>query len=339
MSGPTLLVDTSFLGDVLCAEPMVRAAAAKFDGPVDFLTSPGGAQMLAGHPDLREVLIYEKRGADKGLGGLLRLAKRLRGAGYARVICSHRSWRTAFLLRLARIPERVGYDNASGAWLYTEQVRYPKELHEIERNLALLGGGVWDRPRLYPSEQEQQRAKQLTPDAGFVGVAPGSIWATKRWPKEHFAAVIRELLDHGERVALLGGPDDRDLANEITSLSGGGPGLVDLVGETNLRESYAVLERAACLLTNDSAPMHMGVAAGIPVVAMFCSTMPSFGFGPQGEHDVVLEVEAGSLDCRPCGIHGHPSCPKEHFRCGQDVTPERALTAIRERLRMTVSGD
>lgn len=337
MSEATLLVDTSFLGDVLCAEPMVRAAAARFGGPVDFLTSPGGAQMLAGHPDLREVLVYEKRGADKGLAGLLRLAKRLRRSGYARVICSHRSWRTAFLLRLARIPVRVGYDNASGAWLYTEQVRYPKELHEVERNLALLGGGPWDRPRLFPSEAEKKRAGELAPERGFVAVAPGSIWATKRWPREHFAVTIQQLLDSGERVVLLGGPDDHALAEEITSLSGGGPGFLDLVGQTNLRESYAVLERAACLVTNDSAPMHMGVAAGIPVVAVFCSTMPSFGFGPKGERDVVLEVEKGSLACRPCGIHGHPKCPEAHFRCGKDVLPERALAAVRERLALDLS--
>lgn len=316
---------------------MVRAAADQFDGPVDFLTSPGGAQMLAGHPALREVLVYEKRGADKGLGGLLRLAKKLRSHGYARVICSHRSWRTAFLLKLARIPERVGYDNASGAWLYSKQVPYPKELHEIERNLALLGGGAWDRPRLYPSEAEKARAVELTPEAGFIAVAPGSIWATKRWPKEHFAQTILQLLDAGERVVLLGGPDDRALADEITSLSGGGPGLADLVGQTNLRESYAVLERAACLITNDSAPMHMGVAAGIPVVAVFCSTMPAFGFGPNGPRDVVLEV--GELDCRPCGIHGHPECPEKHFRCGQEVAPERVLAAVRERLAVDVSGD
>ena len=337
MSAATLLVDTSFLGDVLCAEPLVRAAVAKFDGPVDFLTSTGGAQMLSGHPDLREVMVYDKRGADKGLGGIIRLAKMLRQRQYARVICSHRSWRTAFLLRLARIPERVGYDNASGAKLYTKLVPYPKELHEIERNLALIGGGAWQRPRLFPSAEERERAMQLAPQSGFVAVAPGSIWATKRWPAEHFAAAMKQLLDGGERIVLLGGPDDTDLAENIIQISGGGPGLTDLTGQTNLRESYAVLERAACLMTNDSAPMHMGVAAGIPVVAIFCSTVPDFGFGPRGPHDVILQIS--DLDCRPCGIHGHPTCPEQHFRCGNDVAPEKVVAAVRERLAIDVSGD
>jgi heptosyltransferase-2 len=330
VSRATLLVDTSFLGDVLCAEPLVRAAAARFEGPVDFLTSPGGAQMLAGHPDLREVLVFEKRGKDKGLGGLLRLARALRGSAYSRVICSHRSWRTAFLLRLAGIPIRVGYANASGARLYTERVPYPKDLHEVERNLALVGGGAWERPRLYPSAEERDRAVELAPQSGFIAVAPGSIWATKRWPKEHFGKLLLNLLEGGHRVVLLGGPDDRELGEEITQLSGGGPGLLSLVGLTNLRESYAVLERAACLVTNDSAPMHMGVAAGIPVIALYCSTVTDFGFGPRGDQDVVLEVKG--LDCKPCGIHGHPSCPKQHFRCGVDLEPEVVTKAVRDRL-------
>lgn len=335
MSAATLLVDTSFLGDVLCAEPLVRAAVAKFDGPVDFLTSTGGAQMLAGHPDLREVMVYDKRGADKGVGGLFRLAKALRQRQYARVICSHRSWRTAFLLRLARIPERVGYANASGAKLYTKRVPYPKGLHEIQRNLALIGGGDWERPRLFPSQEEHLRARQLAPESGFVAVAPGSIWATKRWPAEHFAEAIRQLMKGGQGVVLLGGPDDTALAENIIQLSGGGPDLINLTGQTNLRESYAVLERAAVLITNDSAPMHMGVAAGIPVVAIFCSTVPEFGFGPRGPRDVILQVE--NLECRPCGIHGHPTCPQQHFRCGKDVAPESVVAAVRKRLSIDVS--
>ena len=112
---PTLIADTSFLGDVLCAEPLARRVAERHPGPVDFLTSPGGAQMLAGHPQLREVLVFDKRGEHKGLGGLLRFARELRVRGYGRVYCTHRSWRTAFLLWRARIPDRVGFDNASAA--------------------------------------------------------------------------------------------------------------------------------------------------------------------------------------------------------------------------------
>jgi heptosyltransferase-2 len=356
VSEATLLVDTSFLGDVLCAEPLVRATKEQFPGPVDFLTSGGGAGMLAGHPALREIMVYDKRGAQKGLGGMLRMAKLLRGKGYARVFCSHRSWRTAMMLRLSRIPERVCFDNASGAILYTRQIPYPKELHEIQRNLALIGGGDWQRPRIFPTDSERTRAEQLTPQPGFVAVAPGSIWATKRWPEEHYATLVQQLVANGQRVVILGGPDDCALSARILELSARTFGLdpatfgldpqshglnpstfsesaspiLDLCGKTNLRESYAVLERAACLVTNDSSPMHMGVAADIPVVAVFCSTIPAFGFSPRGPRDIVLEVD--DLPCRPCGIHGHPTCPEKHFDCGKKTTPQMVMTAVAERL-------
>ncbi len=331
----TLIVDTSFLGDVLCAEPLVRAAARVLPGePVDFLAAPGAAALLQGHPQLRAVLTFDKRGADRGLGGLLRAARRLRAAGYARAWCTHRSWRTALLLRLAGIPERAGYANASGSWLYTRRVPYRAEAHEIERNLDFAGGGAWERPRIFPNAADRAAAAELAPAAPFVAVAPGSLWATKRWPEERFTELARALAADGVRLALLGGPEDRALCARIAAAAGGAR-VADLAGRTNLRASFAVLERAACLVTNDSAPMHLGVAAGVPVVALYCSTVPRFGFGPRGARDVALGVDG--LDCRPCGIHGHRACPLGHFRCGQDLPAARVLAEVRSRIPLSIA--
>lgn len=246
MSEATLLVDTSFLGDVLCAEPLVRATKEQFPGPLDFLTSSGGAGMLAGHPNLRNVMVYDKRGAQRGLGGMLRMAKTLRANRYARVFCSHRSWRTALMLRLSGISERVCFDNASGAMLYTRSVPYPKQLHEVERNLALIGGGAWQRPRIFPTTAERARAAELVPDsvaqAGFVAIAPGSIWATKRWPEEHYAALVQMLIAAGKRVVILGGPDDCALSARIWLRSG------EQHGCTHCRQAEAAQRYRRCLL-------------------------------------------------------------------------------------------
>jgi len=334
LTQPTLLVDTSFLGDVLCAEPLVRAVAAQHAGPVDFLAAPGGAALLANHPDLRQVLVYDKRGADRGLGGLRRMAAALRARGYGRAICSHRSWRTAVLLRLARIPERVGFDNASAAWLYSRREPYRKDRHEIERNLALAGGGAWERPRVHPGPQERARAASLAPEPPFVALAPGSIWPTKRWPAQRWAELTAALAESGVAVVLIGGPEDRELAAEIRRLAGEPERVVDLCGATSLRESYAVLELAAALVSNDSAPMHLGVAAGIPVLAVYCSTVPEFGFAPRGKADRVFQVDG--LACRPCGVHGRQTCPEKHFRCGLDTAAEAVLGALRPLLATPV---
>lgn len=329
----TLIVDTSFLGDVLCAEPLARAAARLHPSePVDFLTSSGAAPLLHGHPALRAVLVFDKRRADRGIFGLLRAARRLRAAGYARAWSTHRSWRTALLLRLARVPERVGFEGASGGFLYTRRVPYRADLHEIERNLQFAGGGPWEPPRMFPGEAERLRAAELAPAGPFVALAPGSIWATKRWPEEHFAAVARRLGADGVPVVLLGGPEDRELCARVARAADCAP-VTDLSGRTSLGESFALLGRAACVVSNDSAPMHLGVAAGTPVVALYCSTLPGFGFAPRGPRDAVLEVDG--LDCRPCGIHGHPACPRGHFRCARDLSPERVLAEVRRRLSAT----
>ena len=320
---------------------MVRAAAAKWPGePIDFLTSTGGAMMLEGHPQLRHILVFDKRGSDKGLTGLLRLGKKLRLNAYQRTICSHRSWRTAALLAVARIPERTGFHNASAAWLYPTKVQYRKDLHEVERNLQLLGGGDWTAPRMYPGDAEKQRAAELVPDGKWVAMAPGSIWATKRWPMEKWAKLLAKLSAAGESCLLMGGPDDQRLCAEIQEVAMSKFGLdagaihgekfLDLSGKTSLRESAAVLERCAVMVSNDSAPMHLGVSAGIPVVAVFCSTIPAFGFAPRGENDVVIEV--GEMDCRPCGIHGHKVCPKGHFKCGEHIDADVVFEATVERL-------
>lgn len=328
MEEGTLLVDTSFLGDVLLAEPLVRRLAERHSGPLDLLTTPAAAPLLGNHPQLREVLCFDKRGKDRGFGGLRRLAKVLRARGYQRVYCSHRSWRTALLLRMAGIPERIAYANASASFLYTELIPYPKDLHEVERSLALGGGGVWERPQMFPSVAEQAKAADLLPQAGAIALAPGSVWATKRWPAEHFRTLAQALIADGHQVVLLGSPDDRALT---ASIGGDLEGVLDLAGACQLRESFAVLQRCAAIVTNDSLPLHLGTAAAIPVIAPFCSTVPAFGFGPRGPHDQVVEV--AGLDCRPCGIHGHQSCPEGHFRCGQDLAPERVLSAVRTALQ------
>lgn len=334
MAGGTLLVDTSFLGDVVCAEPLVRAAARRFGPPVDFLTAPAAAEILAGHPDLREVLVFDKRGAERGLRGLWRAARRLRGRRYERAISSHRSFRTALLLWLARVPERVGFHDAAAARLYTRRVRHRACAHEIERNLDLAGGGGWERPRMHLGALERARAAALAPPPPFVALAPGSIWATKRWPAESWAALLRALASDGVACVLIGSAADAALCREVVGQArldpSAGARVRDLCGQASLRESYAVLERAAALVTNDSAPMHLGVAAGIPVVALYCSTVPEFGFAPRGERDAVLQV--GGLPCRPCGVHGRRRCPAGHFRCGRDLAAGAVLAAVRGRL-------
>jgi heptosyltransferase-2 len=157
---------------------------------------------------------------------------------------------------------------------------------------------------------------------GFVALAPGSIWGSKRWP--YFADLAGRLAARAA-IVLVGGPDDVALAMEI---QGAVPALMNACGALTLRQSAALIEQAAVLVTNDSAPLHFAQAVGTPTVAIFGPTVPAFGFGPRGPRDRTVGVD--DLACRPCSPHGPAACPLGHHSCMQSLAVEAVLRAIEE---------
>src|SRR3954454_3587641 len=133
---PALVIQTAFLGDVVLTTPLLSVLAARH-GPVNVVTTPAAAGLLEGHPAVRSVLRYDKRGSDRGWGGLRRLGRELRGRSYSRVYLPHRSLRSAALALWSGAAERVGFADAPGAISCTSRVRRPTAGHEVERLLAL----------------------------------------------------------------------------------------------------------------------------------------------------------------------------------------------------------
>ena len=330
--GATLVVQTAFLGDVVLTIPLLNALAAQH-GPVAVITTAAAAPLLEAHPAVRAVIPFDKHGADRGFRGLFRLARDLRHDGYRRVYLPHRSWRTAALALAARIPERIGFADSPAAVTYTRRVPRQQSLHETRRLLALAPGEppvVFDFG-LTPMDRTRAQAWLQTHGvrAPFIAMAPGSAWGTKRWPG--YAELARQL---GCTVVVLGGPGERDLAAAIVATCS--DRCVSAAGDTTLRESAAILERAQLLVTNDSAPLHVAGAVETPVVAVFGPTVPAFGFGPQGSEDVI--VERRGLACRPCSPHGPETCPLGHHRCMNDIDVATVLRAV-ERVRAAVETD
>jgi heptosyltransferase-2 len=329
---PALVIQTAFLGDVLLTTPLL-AELAERHGPVDVVTTPAAAPLLETHPAVRRVIAYDKRGADRGLAGLRRLAGRLRAEGYAVAYLPHRSLRTAALALFARIPRRVGFADGWRMFYTTSRPR-PRAGHEIDRVLALADAAPRHQtlPTLQVSVADVARAKALlgmgSIRAPFAALAPGSIWGSKRWP--HYAALARRLIERMDLV-LVGGPEDAALADGVvagTRDAGGKHHAVSLCGRLSLRESAAVIQEAVVLVTNDSAPLHFAQAMGTPTVAIFGPTIPAFGFGPRGPRDVVVGVDG--LACRPCSPHGPERCPLGHHLCMQTLTVDDILHAIEE---------
>ena len=304
---PTLVIQTAFLGDVVLTIPLLQALAAEH-GPVDVVTTPGAAALIETHPSVRRVIRW-----DKGRGGAWALGRELRSEQYTRVYLPHRSVRSALIAKLTGAPERIGFGDAPllSRLLYSRTVKRRKEQHESVRLLSLLGGqqmrGTDDWRMTLTAEDSAKAAAWLQIHGmapGFIALAPGSIWGTKRWP---YYAELAKRLDRP--VVVIGGPEDAALAAAITSAA---PKARSAVGQLSLRQSAALIKQAALLVTNDSAPLHLATAVGTPILAIFGPTVPAFGYGPIRPGDRVAAI---MLDCRPCSSHGPQVCPLGHHHC------------------------
>lgn len=330
MTSRSLVVQTAFLGDVVLTTPLLGVLAERH-GPVDVVTTPAAAPLLETHPAVRRVIPYAKRGADRGIAGLLRLGRALRAERYAFAYLPHRSLRSAALAVIARIPRRIGF---ADGWrlLYTGSRRRPASGHEIDRLLALADAPPHHQtvPTLGLTAADVAAVEAALRSGGIAGpfaaLAPGSIWGSKRWP--HYGALAERIAGLAD-VVVVGGAEDAPLGEDITAAVGRSSGRgLNLCGRLSLRESAAVIWKAGVLVTNDSAPLHFAQAVGTPTVAIFGPTLPSFGFGPRGPRDRALGVD--SLACRPCSAHGPARCPLGHHLCMQSLRVEDVLHAIEE---------
>ncbi len=330
-SAPALVIQTAFLGDVVLSTPLLEALARRH-GPVDVVTTPAAAPLLETHPAVRHVIPYAKRGADRGLGGLLRVARRLRAAGYGIAYLPHRSLRSAALARLAAIPERIGFTDG---WplLYTAARERPNTGHQIDRLLALAGEAAphQTQPSLGVTATDHAAAGHLLRAADiappFVALAPGSIWGTKRWPGYAGTGTRPWPAARGSWWSAA-----RRTPAWVTTSSGRWGARA---GGRSARAADSACARAprSCraprvLVTNDSAPLHVAAAVGTPIVAIFGPTVPAFGFAPRGPRDAV--VEHPDLPCRPCSAHGPRTCPLGHHRCMKEIAVDQVLHAIEE---------
>jgi heptosyltransferase-2 len=329
-----LIIQTAFLGDVILSTPLIKALRELFpDSFISFLLIPETKKVLGNNPYLNEVLVYDKRNK-KGAIQFFRMVDKIKERAFDLAVIPHRSFRSALLAYLSRIPKRIGFDNSAGSFLFTNKVNYRKNVHEIERNLSLLSGFNYHpknvNPGLFPSPDNFSYARKLLQDSKIredekiVGIAPGSVWATKRWIPERFAQVA-DLLQQkaGVKVVFLGSEEDRNLCQKIADQMKT-PSVI-FAGKTDILQSAAIISLCRVILSNDSAPVHVASAMKRQMVAIFGSTIPEFGFAPYGEGHVVIQK---TMECRPCGIHGKQKCPKKHFNCMKEITTEEVYKAV-----------
>ncbi|MFA5162663.1 MAG: glycosyltransferase family 9 protein [Elusimicrobiales bacterium] len=327
------IIQTAFLGDAVLTVPLVRRAAQLFpQARLAVAARPETADIFRRLPEVAQVIVDDKRGAGV-VRGFTALVENLRSGGFSLALIPHRSFRSALAAKMAGIPERVGFDKSAGRAFLTKTAPFSWLLHDAERNLSLLNAvaGAGDCVCAALGGDKPLSAgilASLEAETGWkspllIGVHPGSVWPTKRWPPERFAQAIRLInAASGAKAVLVGGKGDAGLCSQIAAAC---PGMaVSMAGRTDMRGLIALVSLCGIFLTNDSGPMHIASACGVPVVALFGPTTKELGFFPYGKGHRVLQA---GLPCRPCALHGGLRCPRGHFLCMRLITADAAARA------------
>lgn len=311
-----LVIQTAFLGDVILATPIASELKRNYpEVSIDFLVKKGNESLLKGHKDIRTTFVFDKSNKWSSVRNLI---GQFRKEKYDLVINLHRFGSSGIIAGLSGGKKRYGFKKNPFSFLYTKSFDHQigDGTHEVTRNLQLIqefGAEQLVRPSLYPSNDDYNKVDPLKKEP-YVCMAPSSVWFTKQMPKEKWIELIEQLKD--VHVYLLGGRDDHVLCESIKNHCQHHQ-VVNLAGELNLLQSAALIKDAKRTYVNDSGPMHIASAMNAPTTVFFCSTVPNFGFGPLAQDAKIIEVK--ELPCRPCGLHGHKSCPQDHFNCGKQL--------------------
>ena len=319
-----LIIQTAFIGDVILATALVEKLRRQFpEAEIDFLLRKGNEKLLTGHPNIRKLLVWEKR---RKYRSLFQILSSIRKERYDLVVNCQRFASSGFLTVFSGAAKTVGFDKNPLSLFFSKKMphRIGNGQHEVARKLSLMSdiaGDAFEMPRLYHAEADFEKVEALKKRLRYVCIAPTSVWFTKQWPAHKWLAFMR-LIPEQTQIFLLGGPGDHEVCEQLAKALEK-ENVHNLAGQLSFLESAALMQGAIMNYVNDSGPMHIASAMNAPVTAVFCSTVPSFGFGPLSDRSLIVETTE-PLSCRPCGLHGYKACPLGHFACAESI-PEDAL--------------
>jgi heptosyltransferase-2 len=326
-----LVIQTAFIGDAVLATGILEKLHVYFPSTrLDLLVRKGNESLFDGHPWLGKRMTWDKKRQKKR--NLLRLLWQIRREKYDKVINIQRFAATGFLTAFSGARDTIGFAKNPFSILFSRKVKHivnlkGQPLHEIERNQELIReftDGVAMKPVLYPSSEDARKLLAFR-EKPYITLSPASVWFTKQLPADawiRFLGIIPSLYC----VYLLGSPADRALCEDIR-LKSARPAVSSLAGELSFLQSAELMKGAVMNYVNDSAPMHLASAVNAPVAAIFCSTIPAFGFGPLSDRHFIIETPE-RLSCRPCGLHGYKACPLGHFKCATQIGEGQLLAVL-----------
>ncbi len=325
-----LIIQTASLGDVILATPVIEKLHSFYpDARIDFLLKDGYQPLLRNHPYIANLIAWDKK--EEKYRNLKEIIHYIRDQHYDTVINVQRFASSGLITVLSGAGNKIGFAKNPFSFLFSHKVKHviseKGTLHEIDRNLRLIEH-LTDKKRfpvkLYPTKKNFAKMSQYKTHA-YITLSPGSLWFTKTYPEEKWVELLASV-DEDLHVYLLGSEEEHALCDRIIGNSGHGKSL-NLAGKLSFLESAVLMKDAQMNYVNDSAPMHLASAVNAPVTAIFCSTVPEFGFGPLSDRSFVVQTKK-NLACRPCGLHGRNRCPEKHFDCAYSIENEQLLKQL-----------
>lgn len=334
-----LIRGTNWIGDAVMSEPALSSIRQAFpNAEITLLVKPAVAELLQQHPAIDRMLVYEHRGRHARLSGKWALGSELRRGRFDVAILFQNAFEAAVLAFLAGIPRRYGYGTDGRGLLLSDSIPVPDRTalaHQTQYYLDLLRPlGITPlpaAPRLFVSEAEEHAMRQRLADAGIeaaeglIGINPGSTYGSaKRWLPARFAEATDRVVDQfGGRIVIVGATGEEGLGQAIAEKMRTKP--LVLSGRTSIRELMAVIKRCRLFVTNDTGPMHIAAAFGVPVVAVFGPT----DFRTTSPFGVTHQIVRQPVECSPCLLR---ECPIDH-RCMTGVTVEHVYDAAVKQLK------
>jgi len=317
------VIQTAFIGDVVLSTALLESLHAKYPtSQIDIVVRKGNEALFANHPFVNQVIIWNKQ--SQKYKNWFSVLKQLRAGKYDALVNVQRYAATGLWTALSNAKVKIGFDKNPFSFLFTHKVKHlamQPGLHETQKNhdliLALDAEIELNNPRLHPTHTDFEKVKHLQSEP-YICIAPASVWFTKQFPVAQWIHFLNQLQLEG-KVYIIGGPGDKALGDQIIAginkESKVYQNVINVAGQFHFLSSAALQKGAVLNYVNDSAPMHFASAVNAPVVAIYCSTIPDFGYGPLSDQSFVVQTQE-ALPCKPCGIHGKKACPLQHFNCG-----------------------
>ena len=322
-----LIVKPSSLGDVIHSLPFLNAVKTCLPkSEIHWVIAKGLEGILESHPMIDKLWVIDKdswkniQNVKSTIQEIKVLFKKLKQEKYDLVVDLQGLLRSGVITAATGAPVRIGFREAreGSSVFYTHKVAGGKNIHAVDRYLKIaesLGCNTTDISFPFPFVQSSDFRLQTSDTGDYAVIVPGARWKTKIWPAEKFGKLASLL---PVESIIVGSKTDKDIADEIVSLSGGRA--VSLAGKTNLRELIAIISRANFIVSNDSGPMHIAAALNVPVFAIFGPTDPS-RTGPYGKGHTIIRED---ILCSPCF---RKSC--DEMKCMKDLSVEKVYGIIK----------